>query len=145
MDIPLYGSEILFVDYSDSRNPVIRIEEDSMNKRKSLHHFMAFIKKFSKFIVLQQAIILNGAKGYCTGDEVSLSCTMAPGQDVFLIKKLNKMVRVTTRVAQGKALTFEFFDLKKNYFERVKAKYRNLQLDKSYFETDLFLGGCFDN
>ena len=54
------------------------------------------------------------------------------------------MVRVKTNVSKRKALEFEFFDLKENYFERVKAKYKNLQFDRSYFETDLFLGTCYD-
>lgn len=144
MDIPLYGSEALSVDYSNAESPIVKLEEDSQKKRKSLRNFMGFIKKFSKFIVLQQAIIENGPKKYCDDEGAFLDCALGKGQDAFTIKKLDKMVRVTTKVGKKKALVFEFFDLKENHFERVKAKYRNLQFDKSYFETDLFLGTCYD-
>jgi hypothetical protein len=144
MDIPLYGSEALSVDYSNAESPIVKLEEDSQKKRKSLKNFMSFIKKFSEFIVLQQAIIEHGHKKYCDDEGAFLNCALAKGQDAFTIKKLDKMVRVKTNVGKRKSLEFEFFDLKENYFERVKAKYKNLQFDRSYFEADLFLGTCYD-
>ena len=85
MDIPLYGSEALSVDYSNAVNPIVKLEEDSEKKRKTLKNFMSFIKKFSKFIVLQQAIIEHGHDKYCDDEGAFLNCALAKGQDAFTI------------------------------------------------------------
>lgn len=144
LDVPLYGSEALSVDYKEVERPVVKLEEDSFKKRKSMRNFMLFIQKFAKFIVLQQAILKNGSQQYCDDNGAFLECALEKGQEAFTIKKLEELVRVSVPVGSKRSLEFEFFDLKEKYFERVKAKYRNIQLDRDYFETDLFLGSCYD-
>lgn len=144
LDVPLYGSEALSVDYKNVEKPTVKLEEDSFKKRKSMRNFMVFIRRFAKFIVLQQAILKDGSAKYCDDTGSYLDCSLSKGQEAFTIKKLDDLLRVSMSVGSKRVLEFEFFDLKENYFERVKAKYRNVIKERSYFEADLFLGSCYD-
>lgn len=144
LDIPLYGSELMTVDYKDTSSPKFIVDGDDKKKKKQMKSLKRFVTTFTNFVVLREAISRNGQSQYCVDQGKYIDCAVSPGSQSFRIKKLEKIIRVISSTDSMRNIEIEFFDLKETYFSRITAKYRNQSLKKPYFQADLFLGDCFD-